>query len=327
MASKNEVAAQMMEHLCKHEAHGYSQGARWGRGTETVRIAGKDYVIALGDRDCSSAVIDAWQSAGVPVKAKGASYTGNMRNAFVATGQFEWKPMSFTAQRGDIYLNEVNHTAMCTSPNPDQLAEFSISENGGIYGVEGDQTGWESRTGKPYYSYPWNGILHYIGTGEAIPQKTATTNPVQIIMTTATKEPSKKNGQPIYNAMVNGRWLDAMQGLVDSGGSGDDFAGEMGIGIQFLAIEGVGKYRVCTQNGGWLPFVSIRNMNDLDMGAAGDGSAIVAVEIPNSAIKYRVHTRGGGWLDWMIGSKDTGGSSDTYAGEMLPIDAIQIKKA
>lgn len=71
--------------------------------------------------------------------------------------------MSFTAQRGDIYLNEANHTAMCQSPNPDLLSEFCLNEFGGVYGGQtGDQTGKESRIAA-YYNYPWDGILHYEG--------------------------------------------------------------------------------------------------------------------------------------------------------------------
>ena len=142
----------------------------------------------------------------------------------------------------------------------------------------------------------------------------------------STAKPSASS-QPKYNVMVNGRWLETMDGLHDTGGSGDDYAGCIGIGMQFLAIEGVGKYRVCTQSSGWLPWVDKRDLNDLNNGCAGDGSAIIAIEIPNEKIRYKVHVRGGGWLDWMIGIKDEGGSSDTYAGCMMPIDAIKITSA
>ena len=80
--------------------------------------------------------------------------------------------MSFSAVRGDIYLNEANHTAMCLDGGNDGiygydcLGEFSISETGGIYGQAGDQTGSESSI-HAYYDYPWNGILHYNGKGDS----------------------------------------------------------------------------------------------------------------------------------------------------------------
>lgn len=76
--------------------------------------------------------------------------------------------MDFSASRGDIYLNESNHTAMCLDGGwegyhgYDCLGEFALSETGGIYGQSGDQTGGESYI-HGYYDYPWDGILHYNG--------------------------------------------------------------------------------------------------------------------------------------------------------------------
>lgn len=326
MTAMNEVAAQIMEHLCNHAAHGYTWGNRWGEGgTEKVWVDGKAYTINLGDRDCSSAVISAYKAAGLNIDA---TYTGNMRQAFLNTGMFEWKPMSFTAQRGDIYLNEELHTAMCVSVIPDLLAEFTINEFGECYGGQvGDQTGTESYI-HGYYNRPWDGILHFKGGNT----NTITTSPVSqstALRPNKVSHPSKKNGQPLYNAMVNSMWLDTMQGLVDTGGSGDDYAGEIGIAIQYLAIEDVGSYQVCSQASGWLETVSKRKLTDLEYGAAGDGSAILAVRIHNDGIEYRTHTLGGGWLGWMRGLKDISDPNETddFAGEMLPIDAIQIRKA
>ena len=137
MAASNEVAAHIMEHLVAHDGdggHGYSQGSnRWGNGVlETLEIDGHAYRFAGGDRDCSSGVISAYEAAGVD--CGGATYTGNMRVRLCSTGNFEWKPMSYTAQRGDIYLNERSHTALCKSAVPDMLMQFSIDENGGIIG-------------------------------------------------------------------------------------------------------------------------------------------------------------------------------------------------
>lgn len=158
------AAAEVMEHLCAHDSHGYSQYSRYGEGgSETVTLSdGTQVAISLGDRDCSSAVINAYEAVGVD--CGGATYTGNMRSCMTGTGLFAWRPMSggYIAQRGDIYLNEKYHTAMCTSAVPDLLAEFSISETGGIDGAEGDQTGNESHV-RSYYSYPWDGILVYVG--------------------------------------------------------------------------------------------------------------------------------------------------------------------
>lgn len=43
-----------------------------------------------------------------------------------------------------------------------------------------------------------------------------------------------------------------MIGLEDTTGTSDDFAGNYGIPAKYIAIEGVGKYRVKTQDGGIL---------------------------------------------------------------------------
>lgn len=162
---KKEIAVQLMEHLCNHDSHGYSQVSRWGDGSGTcpVAIGGKTYYLEQGDRDCSSAIVSAFEAAGI--SCGGASYTGNMRSCMVGTGNFKWHPMSsgYIAQRGDVYLKEGAHTAMCTSSAPGMLAEFSISETDGIDGVEGDQTGVESYI-HAYYNYPWDGILECVCT-------------------------------------------------------------------------------------------------------------------------------------------------------------------
>ena len=162
---RNLIAAELMRHLCEHDWHGYTQGAgRWGDGEGycDVELDGKTYYLAQGDRDCSSAVISCWQAAGVDVQA---TYTGDMLAGFLATGLFEKRGLDFTAQPGDIYLNYSDHTAMCISSEPDLLGEFSISENGTIYGMVGDQTGYESLI-RPYYDFPWDCILHYVGESE-----------------------------------------------------------------------------------------------------------------------------------------------------------------
>lgn len=169
---KKEVAMLIMRHLCTHKEHGYTQDMdkRWGTGTETIDIYGKKYTIKSGDRDCSSAVISAFEAAGI--SCGGATYTGNMRKCMTGTGNFKWRPMSFIAQASDVYLNEACHTAMCLSAEPDVLMQFSINEKGiATGGKQGDQKqvgDYDEKYGrgeshlKMYYSYPWNGILECV---------------------------------------------------------------------------------------------------------------------------------------------------------------------
>lgn len=173
--TQREAFAQVMEHLVSHDGgsgHGYSQYNRMGDGTtETVKLSdGTTVTVAGGDRDCSSAVITALRAVGV--NTYGASYTGNMRAELLKTGLFGWRKMGVkSARRGDIYLNEKHHTAVCVSPygsaRGDLLAQFSISEKGTITGAKGDQNGRESNV-KAYYSYPWDGTLYWLNDGKAL---------------------------------------------------------------------------------------------------------------------------------------------------------------
>ncbi|MBM6868472.1 GH25 family lysozyme [Collinsella tanakaei] len=170
--SRANVAAQIMEHLCNCAEHGYSQPGRHGTsGHCNVKTDAGVVKVTKGDRDCSSAVCEAWELALAGTQYDGLitryNWTGGMREMFVGSGLFSWKPMSFNASRGDIYLDEENHTAMCirNDGTADLLGEFSISETGGIDGEPGDQTGRESWI-HDYYSGHWDGILHYNGKAD-----------------------------------------------------------------------------------------------------------------------------------------------------------------
>ena len=169
---KKEVALLLFVHLCTHNKHGYTMDmkGRQGSGEETVDIYGHKYKIKSGDRDCSSAVISAFEAAGI--SCGGATYTGNMKKCMVASGNFKAEPMTYIAQGSDVYLNEKYHTAMCISAVPDVLGQFSINEKGTGYGGKvGDQLQkgeYDSTYGrgeshlKPYYDYPWDCILRCI---------------------------------------------------------------------------------------------------------------------------------------------------------------------
>jgi hypothetical protein len=155
--TKVEKAVDYMKKIAADPKHGYSQVNRWGSpGT-------------WSDYDCSSLVISAYQAAGVPVKDKNATYTGNMYNAFTACGFKDVTNKINLATgkgliAGDVLLNHQNHTAMMISTT--QLAQASIDENGNIMGGKvGDQTGWEIHT-RSYYNYPWNCILRYPETAK-----------------------------------------------------------------------------------------------------------------------------------------------------------------
>ena len=129
--------------IANDNSHGYSRSNRWGP-----------------DYDCSSFVISAFRNAGVNVGA--ATYTGNMRAQFTQHG-FRWIPWSqlggaSNLQRGDILLNEVQHTEIYLGNNQNVGAH---SNRG--YPQTGDQTGTEISV-SGYYYHPWNGVLRYTGS-------------------------------------------------------------------------------------------------------------------------------------------------------------------
>lgn len=132
--------------IAQDDSHGYDQGDRWGP-----------------DYDCSSLVIQAYQEAGVPVKTNGASYTGNMVEAFLASG-FTDVTSTVTLSsgsgliKGDVVWKS-GHVEMVSRVG--YLVGASINENGETTGgTTGDQTGKEIRE-RTYYNYPWTRVLRY----------------------------------------------------------------------------------------------------------------------------------------------------------------------
>lgn len=334
MASKKEVAVQLMEHLCNHDWHGYSQYSRWGDGEGTcpVVIDGKTFYLEQGDRDCSSAIISAFEAAGI--SCGGATYTGNMRSCMTGTGNFVWHPMSsgYVAKRGDVYLNEANHTAMCTSDVPDMLAEFSISETGGIDGAEGDQTGWESHI-CAYYNYPWDGILECVNTENA---DGTVSVPVQQPNQPNNTQQNQSNDATVYFTYrvytAEDGWLPPVTNL-------EDYAGVEGHWIRGVAItvdKGWVEYQVHSLDGYWLDPVTGYNIDDYNNGYAGNNTNIDAIRVyyytPEDYARkygyqqaqYRVAPVGGDYYDWQFDDDKTNGQ-DGYAGNMgTPIDKFQL---
>ena len=156
--SKAEGAVAWAVNIANNPAHGYDQANRWGP-----------------DYDCASLVISAWESVGVSVREAGASYTGNMKGAFLACGFREVTAQVNVAtgvglRPGDVLLCAA-HTAMLVKSG--QLVAARINELGQITGGQtGDQNGKEI-TLQSYYNYPWTCVLRYDGTESTEPAKPA----------------------------------------------------------------------------------------------------------------------------------------------------------
>ena len=123
------------------DSHGYDQYDRWGP-----------------NYDCSSLVISALRAAGI--STGGASYTGNMVGNLSGFKVTKVSHDQFGLLRGDILLNSTHHTGIYIGEG--MMVAARESEDGGITGKSGDQTGHEIER-QEVYDFPWNYILRYVG--------------------------------------------------------------------------------------------------------------------------------------------------------------------
>ena len=140
-----ETAVAWAEQIAADDRHGYSQSHR----------NGPDY-------DCSSMIGTALSKAGFAVSEY--STTRNLESQLIKCGfkkcQAPWK-------RGDIHLAAGHHVTMSTDAL--HIVHASQSENGGIDGETGDQTGREICV-RSYYCLPYSNLVHYRYKGNDEPQ-------------------------------------------------------------------------------------------------------------------------------------------------------------
>lgn len=159
-----EKAVQWAIETANDNSHGYSQASRYGP-----------------DYDCSSFVITAYEQAGLKVKEAGASYTGNMRGAFLACGFVDVTTQvglssGYGIQAGDVLLNYSAHT--CIAVGGGKVANCRTDEG---HSQSGDQSGNEIRI-QAYWNFPWNCVLRYKGKEQSTtsqPEKPSNTEQSQ----------------------------------------------------------------------------------------------------------------------------------------------------
>lgn len=140
--NKIEKAVEWAEQIAADDRHGYSQ----------VHRNSPDY-------DCSSFVGTALAKAGFPVSIY--STTRNLGEQLENAG---FVPCGHPWKCGDIHLASGHHVTM--SVDATHIVHASQSENGGIDGQTGDQTGKEICV-RSYYDLPYGNTVHYRYAGAA----------------------------------------------------------------------------------------------------------------------------------------------------------------
>ncbi|MDE5767994.1 MAG: SH3 domain-containing protein [Oscillospiraceae bacterium] len=146
LSEEMECALQWAIQTANDDSHGYSQVNRWGNP----------------DYDCSSFVICALRSAGIPTLD--ADTTRNLK-ANLTAGNFTWIPRGSRAlsdtdwlERGDILLSN-GHTEIYLGNRKTVAAHQNYG-----YSKSGDQNGKEISVGNYWYDNKygnWQGVLRY----------------------------------------------------------------------------------------------------------------------------------------------------------------------
>jgi cell wall-associated NlpC family hydrolase len=153
--SKIENAVKYAIKIANDNSYGYDQIHRWGNH----------------DFDCSGLVITACEKSGIPLKSKGATYTGNIKSVALKNGFSDvTSKVNFKTgaglKRGDILLSPGHHVAFYCGNN--KMVDARINEKGKTTGGKtGDQTGREIMV-HAYSNHPWSVCLRYKAVKAAV---------------------------------------------------------------------------------------------------------------------------------------------------------------
>lgn len=312
MLRRAEAAAQVMEHLITHAAHGYSQVNRAGDGTtETITLSsGEKVQIHGGDYDCSEAVRMCYAAPGVLPWSYWASYlwTGNERSVLLAHG-FKEVPVlqANRMQRGDVLWRD-GHTELYLGGGLQGGAR--IDENRDIKGRQkGDQTGWEIDRSE-YKPTRWTAAYRYAGP-ERNEQEAG--DPVNFV------------GMTYRSHVQSIGWLDPVHD--------GQVSGTTGLSLRLEAIKVtppvgvVMDITVHLQGIGDKTYTGIeRGVYDPVIGTTGESRRLEGISIKltengtGKQLKYRAHIQESGWSAWM-----TEGQFAGTRGKSLRAEAIQIE--
>lgn len=312
MLTRAEAAAQVVDHIIDHAAHGYDQPNRAGDGTvETLTLtSGEKVQIHGGDYDCSELVRQSWSAVGVLPSGYWASYmwTGNERSMLLSHGFVEIRVQAAAAmKRGDVLLKE-GHTE--TYLGGGMQGGARINEKRTISGgKKGDQAGWEIAR-SPYKPSQWTTAFRYMGAEKNI----------------------QVAGEPVNFVGMNYRAHQQNVGWLDPVHDGQ-VAGITGLSMRMEALKCtppkgvVCDFTVHLQDVGDKTYKGIeRGVYDPIIGTTGEsrrmeGFSIKCQKNPTGKkLRYRVHVQDIGWQEW----KNEGEFAGTR-GRSLRVEAVQIE--
>lgn len=295
---RRERMIELALEIAADDSHGYSQRRRWP-------WEGSDF-------DCSSLMYWCANQAGYDVPQWG--YTGTMLADFTAAGfsAAAWDGNIWDCEPGDILLahnDSRQHTEMYVGDGLNVGAH--IAETGDVDGAPGDQTGNEISVA-PNWGW-WDYVLTPPDDGSSPEPE---------------PEPIADVPMPRYRtAYIEGeekKWYPWMEGLTDTGGSGDDYAGSEGVPIVDVEFENLG-------DGGWFS-LNVQGIGELGRNVHNStDNPIIGITVyydtpePGKtgyyAAKYQVHWMGDGasWGKWELDDDDGGAGNDAD-----PIDMFRL---
>lgn len=230
-----DSACSFAENIAADQSHGYSQANRWGP-----------------DFDCSSLIIQAYITAGVPIDKMKVYYTGNMQDlqdyGFVDVTDKVDLNTGAGMLRGDILYYHISgtngHTAMYCGNGK------IVHARGQSYGssATGDQGSEIAVTS--YTRSKWRHVLRYTGSASV-----ETADPVVSTVTNSVKLPELKTGS-YGTAVIVLQGILTMFGCIGSNGMALTIDGDFGANTDyalkaFQAATGLKADGVCG-NATWI---------------------------------------------------------------------------
>lgn len=192
--TRAQAMSEVTWHLVTDESHGYSQPQRMGDGTEEDVVLSDGEVVTVhgGAYDCSECMRVAVDCALTGSHYEPITYmwTGSQRDDLLAVGFVEVD--LYDVQDGDILLT-TGHTEMVIDMDGRLVqAGFRHSEDYGIDGEAGDQTGTES-SWSDYDPSDWECAFRYVG-----PEREDAPAPAPVHVETP-QEKEAREMQPVSN--------------------------------------------------------------------------------------------------------------------------------